>query len=320
MEEPSGTKAALDTATASMDPEGNLHTQQTNTGYQPYRLEPTEQGDHPYGSPARGTVAATSYGPMKGTDATPRSMVRTPSRGSSSSVRGKTQVQLESKVQTLSALLEAHGIQVPEVQTPHDCSKTHTARNDGQVRPEFSEAEQKILHKGWEVAEQPEEVGRAEHAVEQQRQATMGTWKRTEQREEASRRLMLQRQQTCQDAERAREATSQQIQVAQVQTQQAAQTAALQIEADRSKVAQQQQAVDIEKQRTLELQIEMDRRLATKQQEPADVQSRLESEQARQTADAKSIVEANVNVSVIQQQMREENQQLCTDTRSTNGC
>ena len=53
-----------------------------------------------------------------------------------------------------------------------------------------------VIHRNLTIAEQAEEVGRAEHAVEKQIQGTIETWKRTEQREEASKRLMLQGLQT----------------------------------------------------------------------------------------------------------------------------
>ena len=104
---------------ASSDPEQSLHTPETTTGYQPYRLEPTEQGDHPYGSPARGTVAAISYEPMKATNAS--------SRSSSASRSGIVQAQME-QIRTMNALLEHHGLEVPKADDGHlSCSSMQDA-------------------------------------------------------------------------------------------------------------------------------------------------------------------------------------------------
>ena len=85
------------------------------------------------------------------------------------------------------------------------------------VRPVFSQAEQRIIDKGREVAEKAAEVQKAEYQVKLQQEAASQSWQKTQQREEASRRMFMQSQAAAADAEHAKAAVASEIQVVQAQ-------------------------------------------------------------------------------------------------------
>ena len=65
----------------------------------------------------------------------------------------------------------------------------------GNARPMFTEAEQRIIAKGNEVATKVAEIEREEYQVKLQQQATAQRWERTQQREDHSKRMLQESQQ-----------------------------------------------------------------------------------------------------------------------------
>ena len=100
------------------------------------------------------------------------------------------------QIRAMTALLEHHGLEVPKADY-HGGSASGTPRSEHSLpRPILREAEQRIIQKGAEVAEKAAEMQRAEHALLMQQQASAQSWERTQQREEASKRLLMQSQHT----------------------------------------------------------------------------------------------------------------------------
>ena len=151
--------------------------------------------------------------------------------------------------------------------------------SSGYARPIFSEAEQRIIDKGKEVAIKAAEIERAEYQIRLQQQATAQSWERTQQREDHSKRMLQETQQVQHELENVKAAVAAEVQIVQVQ-----------VAAEKDSIAQGQQAVEAERQRTVEIQAEVERQVALKQRELADKEIRL-SQESRVLAEERTNLE-----------------------------
>ena len=151
--------------------------------------------------------------------------------------------------------------------------------NGGYARPMFTEAEQRIVAKGIEVATKAAEIERAEYQVKLQQQATAQSWERTQQRENHSKRMLQESQQVQHELENIKAAVAAEVQVVQVQ-----------VAAERDSITQRQQAVEADRQRTFEIQAEVERQVAIKQRELAEKEMKINQEN-RELAKERSMLE-----------------------------
>ena len=236
------------------EPHNTLHTQKSETGYQPYGADK-----------GVGSVAETrSFGPVV------KARSRSSGSGGSSRCSGSDPVvsgsvaltapagssnrsyqDLEKQVQIMQARLQEHGIPIPEVMQAES-----PPSSSGLPRPMFREAEAKIIQKGREVAEKAVEVQKLEHQVKLQQEAAAQSWERTQQREEASQRMFEQGRQAQREVEQTKAAVAAEVHA--IQSHRASETA---------RISQSQQTVEAERKRTLEIQAAIEREAAAKQHE-----------------------------------------------------
>jgi len=228
-----------------VNPEQSLHTQISETGYQPY------------GEMKVGSVAETNlYGPV----------ARSRSSGSQQSSRSSSRVKRKGDE---SDPLESGSVAL----TAPEASQTGSSESRKKM---FTDAEKRIVEKGLEVAAKAAELQKAEHEMKLMQQASMASWERTQQREEASKRMLIQGQRT-------------QLEIEQVKTNVAAEVQQVQAQVASAKegLMRDHVAVEAQIQRTSDVQAEVERQFAAKQQEIAEKEVRLAKE-AEQIAKARA--------------------------------
>lgn len=240
--------------------ERSLHTQLVETGYQAYADDSKKNrgsvAETPDGQTQRGRSRSPERRLMSGRSSSmpSRLKLRAGSSSDDQSARGTVAVTMSAGQGDVRQSLPTHGAEP-------------MPRSSGTTRPIFTEAEQKIIEKGKEVAQKAVEVERAEYQVKLQQQATTESWNRTQQREEASKRMLLHGQQVQQELEQAKAAIVAETQVVEAQ-----------VAAEKDCLAQSQRAVEAERQRTLEIQAEVDRQVVHKQLELAEKEFRVAQE------------------------------------------
>ena len=282
----------------------SLHTQISQTGYQPYGVG---QGV--------GSVAETcSFGPAR-RQRSRSSGSRGSSRGSGSDLpecgsvaltapagsSSRSYQDLQKELQVMQATLQEHGIPIPEVMRAESL-----ASSSGLPRPLFREAEAKIIQKGREVAEKVVEVQKMEHQAKLQQEATAQSWERTQQREEASNRMFEQGKQVQREVEQVKAAVVAEVQAIQSQ-----------VASENDRISQSQLAVDAERRRILDIQAEVEKQVAAKQQEFTEKEARLTKEaeqiaQIRAESDqrvAQVVLEFEARSAAAQMQIEKEREQ-----------